>query len=187
MTHATTWYWLDLVIVGIIVLSMVTGLIRGFVKELMALCIWALAIFVAFKFSYPIEMRLEPYIHDKTMRLAAAFMMVLISCILLGGLINGLLSFVLKRSGLSGTDRLLGMGFGFMRGVFIVALFMVVVKITAFPYQPYADQSQLYAHFDPVVSGLERLMPDMMQKIHVFDQTSDKKLTMANYDIIDDA
>lgn len=187
MTHAVTWYWLDWVIIGMILLSMITGLVRGFVKELMALCIWALAIFIAFKFSSPIELRLEPYIHDKTMRLVAAFVMVLLGCVLLGGLVNGVLSFILKRSGLSGTDRLLGMGFGFVRGVFIVALFMVVVKMTAFPYQPYAEQSRLYAHFDPVVNGLERLMPDIMQKVHVFEPKSDKQLTLLSHDIIDDA
>lgn len=164
-----TWDWVDLAIIGVIALSVITGLIRGFVKELVALCVWVFAIWVAFHYSQNIDPWLQQYIQDKTIRTIAAFILVLIATLIVGAIVNALLSYVLKRSGLSGTDRMLGMGFGFVRGVFIVALILAVVKLTALPYQQYASQSQLYSKFDPVVDWICGLMPDFIKKAKSID------------------
>jgi membrane protein required for colicin V production len=85
--------------------------------------------------------------------------------------INAILSFILKRAGLSGTDRTLGMGFGFVRGVFIVALIMVAVKMTSLPYQQYSNDSKLYARFDPVVSLLYSHLPEFIKQVKAVDKT----------------
>ncbi|VEH85298.1 colicin V (plasmid) [Legionella adelaidensis] len=113
---------------------------------------------------------MQKYIQDKTARTAAAFIGVLLAALVVGGLFNAILSFVLKRTGLSGPDRLLGMGFGFVRGVFIVALMMTVIKLTSLPYQQYRSESQLYQHFDPMVSWLSSHMPDVLQKVKSIDK-----------------
>jgi membrane protein required for colicin V production len=151
--------WIDLVILGIIGLSVLTGLIRGFVKELVALCIWVLAIWVAYKYAKILDPWLLQYIEDNTFRSIAAFVIILVGMLVAGAIVNAVLSYLLKRSGLSGTDRLLGMIFGFVRGVFIVALIMLVVSMTSLPYKDYAKESRLYSQFDPVVNWLSTLMP----------------------------
>lgn len=158
------WYWVDLAIVGVVALSVITGLIRGFVKELVALCVWILAIWIAYNYSASIDPWLQNYISDKTARTVSAFVLLLIATLIAGGLVNALLGFILKRSGLSGTDRLLGMGFGLVRGVFIVALLMAVVKMTSLPYQEYSNESKLYAKFDPVVDWVYGMMPDFIKR-----------------------
>lgn len=167
-----SWQIIDIVIVTIIALSVVTGLLRGFVKELIALCVWILAIWLAFKYSANVSLWLQPYIKDKTARTAVAFVMILLGAIVAGGLCNAILSFILHRSGLSGTDRLLGMGFGFIRGVFIVALLMLVVKIADIPYQSYVDQSRLYARFNPLVDWLTGFMPGFIKQAKMYDKDS---------------
>lgn len=159
-----TWDWVDLAIIGVIALSVITGLIRGFVKELVALCVWVMAIWVAFHYSQNIDPLLEKYIQDKTIRTIAAFILVLIATLIVGAIVNAILGYVLKKTGLSGTDRLLGMGFGFVRGVFIVALILAVVKLTALPYEQYASQSRLYSKFDPAVDWICGFMPDFIKK-----------------------
>lgn len=167
------WHWVDYCILGIIGLSVLTGIFRGFVKELIALCVWILAIWLAFNYSQHLDPLLTPYIHDKTVRTSVSFIAVLIGTLIIGGLFNAFLSFVLKRSGLSGTDRLLGVGFGFVRGVFIVALVMLVLKMTSLPYQEYSKESKLYAKFDPIVSWLSSYMPDFIKQVKVFDKQQD--------------
>lgn len=164
-----SWYWVDLAIIGIIVLSVITGLIRGFVKELVALCVWVIAIWVACHYSQNLDPWLQKYIQDKTIRTIAAFVLILIAMLIAGGIVNALLSFILKRSGLSGTDRLLGMGFGFIRGVFIVALIMAVMKLTSLPYKDYVGESQLYAKFDPVVDWICGFMPKLIDQAKSID------------------
>ncbi|HHF7343968.1 CvpA family protein [Legionella feeleii] len=159
------WDWVDLVIIGIIALSVVTGLIRGFVKELIAMGVWILAIWLAFNYSQNLDPWLQKFIQDKTARKITAFIMILFGTLIAGGIVNALLGFILKSTGLSGTDRILGMGFGFVRGVFIVALVMVVIKMTSLPYAEYAGNSKLYAKFDPVVNWLSGLMPSLIDRV----------------------
>lgn len=163
--------WVDLAIIAIIGLSVLTGLFRGFVKELVALCVWALAIWLGIHYSASLDPWLQPYIQEKSARTAVAFILILFGTLLVGGIINAILGFILKQSGLSGTDRTLGMGFGFLRGVFIVALIMVAVKMTSFPYEEYAKNSRFYAQFDPVVALIYEHLPEFIKQVKAIDKT----------------
>lgn len=163
-------YWVDLAIILIIGLSVITGLIRGFVKELIALCIWVLAIWLAYHYSDLLDPWLQTYIQDNTARKAACFIIILMSTILLGAIINAFFGFILKRSGLSGTDRILGVGFGFVRGIFIVSLIILVIQLTSIPHEEYSRQSKLYAKFDPLVQWIHGLLPEMIKQVQVIDK-----------------
>lgn len=176
------WHWIDYVILSVIGLSVITGLFRGFVKELIALCVWVLAIWLAMTYSSVVDPWLQPHIQDKTVRTVVAFLAVLFATIIVGGLFNAMLSFILRRSGLSGTDRLLGMGFGLVRGVFIVALLMLVIKMTSLSHEEYTSKSRLYPKFDPLVSWLYGYMPDLISKVAVFDK-KDHVMEMDKKDI----
>lgn len=174
-------HWVDYIIIAVIGLSVITGLLRGFVKEIVALGIWILAIWLAYTYSQVLDPLLLPYIQDKTARTATSFVAIMIATLIAGGLFNVLLSIILRRSGLSGTDRLLGTGFGFIRGVFIVALVMLMVNMTSIPYQHYRSQSQLYAKFDPLVGWLSGFMPQLIQQVKIFEN-ADKSTDVATVD-----
>lgn len=163
------WYWVDLVILSIIGLSVITGLIRGFIKELIALVVWILALWLAYTYTDVTGPWLQPYIQDPTARKGAGFVLILLATLLVGAIVNAILSFILKRSGLSGTDRLLGMGFGFVRGIFIVSLIMLVIQMTSVPHQQYSKNSLLYAKFTPIVQWLYGMMPDFIKKVQMMD------------------
>lgn len=163
--------WVDLGIITIVGLSVLTGLFRGFVKELVALCVWILAIWLGYHYSESLDPWLQSYVQEKSARTAVAFVIILFATLLAGGVVNAILSFILKRAGLSGTDRTLGMAFGFLRGVFIVALLMVAVKMTSLPYETYAQSSQLYARFDPLVAWLYGHMPEFIKQVKAVDKT----------------
>ncbi|MCX7116577.1 MAG: CvpA family protein [Legionellales bacterium] len=166
------WHWIDYIIIAVIALSVLTGLFRGFIKELIALCIWILAIWLAMTYSTTVDFWLQSYIQDKTVRVIVSFVSILLATILVGGLFNALLSFILRRSGLSGTDRLLGMGFGFVRGVFIVALLMLVINMTTLADKKYTSQSVLYSRFEPLVNWLGGYMPLLIKHLGTFDTKS---------------
>ncbi|AMV14072.1 CvpA family protein [Legionella pneumophila serogroup 1] len=163
--------WVDIAIVAIIALSVLTGLFRGFVKELVALCVWILAIWLGFNYSQSLDPWLSSYIEEQSVRTAIGFIIILFATLFVGGVVNAILSFILKRAGLSGTDRTLGMGFGFLRGVFIVALIMVAVKMTSLPHQEYSQKSKLYARFDPVVALLYSHLPEFIKQVKTVDKT----------------
>lgn len=160
----------DYAIFVIVGLSVLTGLFRGFVKELIALCVWILAFWIGFTYASALGPWLTPYIDDPMVRTAAGFIIILLLTLLAGALVNALLSFMLHHSGLSGTDRVLGMVFGFVRGVFIVALLMVVVNMTSLSKEGYPQKSLLYAQFDPLVRWLSTLVPDFIRQAKFFDK-----------------
>jgi len=159
-----TLQWVDYAIIGIISISVITGLFRGFIKELLSLVVWCLAIWLAFHYSSSLDPWLMHYIQDKTARTAVAFIGIIIVTIIIGGLFNSFLSFILKKSGLSGTDRVLGMGFGFLRGIFLVAFIILIFKMTGFSNKDYVDQSRLYVKFTPVVDYISGYTPQIIAK-----------------------
>lgn len=169
---------LDIVILVIIAISVITGLFRGFVKELLALGIWIIAIWSAAHFSHQAAEFLKPWIHQSDLRTVAGFALIMIGILLLGGITSNLLSIVIAKSGLSGTDRLFGMVFGFARAVFIISLLIVVAKLSGFPDKPYTAQSKLYAEFKPVVRYLSSFAPGWLERLKDFNM-GEHTMTMA--------
>lgn len=163
--------WVDIAIVVIISLSVLTGLFRGFVKELISLCTWVVAIWLGAHYYEAFDPWLSSYLQDKTARTAVAFILIMFAALLVGGIVNATLSFVLKRAGLSGTDRTLGMAFGFLRGVFIVALIMLAIQMTSLPHDQYSKDSKLYARFDPLVIWLYGRMPEFIKQVKTIDKS----------------
>jgi membrane protein required for colicin V production len=162
--------WIDISIITVVSISILTGLFRGFVKEAIALCTWIIAIWLAFQYTEVLDVYLKSYLQDETIRNIASFMLILIATLLLGSIVNAILSFILRKAGLGGTDRLLGMGFGLIRGVLIVSLIMLGIKMSSLPYQKYRTESKLYASLDPIVNTLYQHMPEFIKKIAEFEK-----------------
>lgn len=171
----TSWYWLDLVIIGVIALSVLTGLVRGFVKELIALGVWVIAVWLSFIYAKAVAEWLGTYVQDKSVRVVLAYITIILGTLLAGGIINSVLSFVMHRSGLSGTDRILGASFGLIRGIFLVSLVMVMIRLSGFPEDEYAKQSLLYGKFTPIVNWMYQYTPDLIHRVEHFEHQSGKQ------------
>ena len=109
--------WLDLVILGIIVLSALISLIRGFVKESISLITWIVAAVLAFRYFSPMAELLEPFVDSPTIRNVAAFAILFIFTLVVGAIVNFIMSQLVSKTGLSGTDKALGVVFGAALGL----------------------------------------------------------------------
>ena len=119
-------------ILGIISISGLISLVRGFVKEAMSLVIWMVAFAVAVNFKQPAATLLVNMIDQPSIRQLVAFGGLFVGTLLLGSMVNFLLGKLVSSTGLSGTDRMLGLVFGVFRGLLIV-LALVVILPSALP------------------------------------------------------
>jgi membrane protein required for colicin V production len=157
--------WADYLIVILIAVSALIGLWRGLLREVISLATWAAAIAIAFLFAEDGGAHLAPYIELPSLRVAVAFCGLFLATLLIGGLVGILASRLVHYTGLTGTDRVLGMVFGLARGAAIIALLVLAAGLTPLPKDPWWQQALLLRHFQETALWLREFMPpDLAQQ-----------------------
>lgn len=156
--------WVDYTILAVIGISVVISILRGFTKEALSLAGWVIAAWVALSFADNLQALLEPHITVPSLRLIIAFAILFITTLLLAGLVNYLAVQVIKKTGLSGTDRMIGVLFGVARGSLVVAVLVLIGGITPMPQDPWWRESQLLHYFQDMAIWLRQFLPTDIAK-----------------------
>ncbi|CAA6818063.1 MAG: Colicin V production protein [uncultured Thiotrichaceae bacterium] len=151
---------LDLGILVLIVLSLLVGLIRGFVREAISLATWVAAIGFSLLYFKTLALELPFAVHNEIARLGIAFAIIFFSVLVIGAVINFLLSTAIASIGLGGFDRFLGAIFGALRGGLIIVLLIILMGITSFPDQSWWIESRLVPHFELGANWLKERVPE---------------------------
>lgn len=143
--------WIDYLIIGVIGFSALVSVIRGFVKEALSLVIWFGAFFIASQFYTQLAVYLTN-IQDAVIRNGSAIALLFIATLLVGAVVNYVIAQLVEKTGLSGTDRVLGMVFGSVRGVLIIAAVLFFLDAFTLVANNQAwGQSQLIPNFAVVI------------------------------------
>ena len=164
----------DYVILAIIAISTTVGAIRGFIKEAFSLAVWAAAFLVAFQYSGVLAMQLESHIELPSARTSLAFAGLFLVVLLIGGLITFLIGKLVEKTGLSGTDRLLGGVFGGVRGLSIVLAIILVAGLTPVTQDPWWKQSRMIQSMLPLAEWSAQFLPDYIQEHLEFSGTGEQ-------------
>lgn len=151
--------WPDIAILIIIGLSAIVSLFRGFVREVLSLAAWVVAFWVAFKFSSSVAPLLESFISLPSARSVVAFIVLLVATLLVIGILNFLIAKLIDSTGLTGTDKALGMLFGVLRGVAIVGILVFLAGATPLPDDPWWDESIFIGHFQTLAEFALQFLP----------------------------
>lgn len=157
----------DYFVLGVIVLSVLVGVWRGFLREVLSLLAWIVAFAVAFFFvDYAVAL-LADYVSIPSIRLILAFGGLFLATLFLGGVVNIVVGQVVLRSGLTGTDRMVGVIFGFLRGVVAIVVLVLVAGLTPLPSDPWWETSQFLPFFQRFAVELHAYLPaDYAQYFH---------------------
>ena len=120
--------WVDIVILAVIGMSALVCIVRGFVKVLLSLIAWGAAFFLSINF-YENLASLLTFTDDRSIKVVLALFILFVGTLIFIGVLNYIITLALKKTGLSGTDRLLGMVFGTLRGLCIVLVVAAIFQL----------------------------------------------------------
>ena len=102
-------------------------------------------------------------------RLALGFLGLFLATLLLGGVVNYLIGKAVDKTGMTGTDRMLGLIFGLARGIVLVAILVLLAGLTPLPQDPWWGESLFIGHFQQLAELLRDLLPPDIAAYFVYD------------------
>lgn len=150
--------WADYCIIGVLALSVLMGLWRGLIGEVLALVCWVIAIWVAWRYGPRVAEQFTA-IDLPSARILLGYVLCFVAVLIAGAIVGFLLRKLISGSGLTGTDRLFGMVFGLARGVALVTLVVLLLGFTPFPRDAWWHQSQLLPSFQAAAQWASAHMP----------------------------
>ncbi|MDX1343136.1 CvpA family protein [Reinekea sp. G2M2-21] len=141
--------FIDWTILVILIVSALISIRRGFTKEAMSLASWIAALLIARIFSDNLASLLSNWLANEAQRYTAAFVILFLVTLIVGSLINHLLGEFVRMTGLTGTDRALGVVFGLLRGLIIVVAILALGQL--FALDQFWQDSVLVPYFEPVI------------------------------------
>ncbi|MFC1750570.1 CvpA family protein [Pseudomonadota bacterium] len=150
---------IDYAILGIITLSAAIGVWRGFVREALSLAIWVSAFWLAYAGAGVVEVHLDGWIADQSLRLVAAFILLFLCVHIAGFVISRLLSTLIRSIGLKGVDRVAGAAFGIVRGAVVIAAIILVAGLTPVIDEPLWKESFMIVVIEDALKWVEQYYP----------------------------
>ena len=152
----------DYAVLTILGVSVLVSVIRGLVREVLALTSWIVAFVVASALSGTVAAWLSHAITNDAGRAVVAFGAVFVGTLLVMSLFSVALGGLVRKTGLGLEDRLLGSFFGFARGVLIVLVLVLIGGLTAAPRQPVWHDALLSPPFEALARTVKPWLPQIV-------------------------
>lgn len=134
--------WADYALLTILAVSMGIGLWRGFIVEVLSLTVWIAAFWLTVAFGADVAARLTG-IGSPSARLFVGYAGVFLAVLVAGGLAVWGIGKLISGTGLSGTDRVLGLGFGLARGLVLICVGVLLLGFTPVPQEGWWSEARL--------------------------------------------
>ncbi|MDE2563255.1 MAG: CvpA family protein [Sphingomonadales bacterium] len=118
---------LDYAVFLIVAFAAIGGFFRGFTEEVLALAAWCIALFALHYFHEPLTVRITPYVDSETGAGVLAFALLMLVPFAVTRIIARSAGRASRESVLGPIDRILGFGFGAVKGFIIVVLAFAII------------------------------------------------------------
>lgn len=163
----------DIIILAVLALSVLFGMMRGFVAGVISLVCWIAAFWFAWMFGDTLAAWYGQWLHEPAARIIAGYLTCFLAVVVAGSLVGWLMRKLMQGGGLSGGDRFLGMLFGFARGVLLVLVGVWALALTAAPRESWWRGSQLLPMFAQGTGWISQHLP---QDVAQYVQTGARAL-----------
>jgi membrane protein required for colicin V production len=135
--------WIDYLLLALVAFSCIAGLMRGLLREVIALVTWIVAVWLAWSYGGLIESHLGGALADNILRPWVARALVFLVVVLAGTALGLVVTHMVRLSLFGGVDRALGALFGFLRGLVMCGLLVMVCHAVRLDQEPTWHQSLL--------------------------------------------
>lgn len=164
---------IDIIIAVALTLSIIIGFVRGFVKEAISIATLVIAIWASLYFGPALGGISESWLSAPELQIWFGRILLFAVILAVGGLLGWGISKLVRLSVLSGVDRFLGSMFGAIRGILLVALFVIAGQLSGFDNDRWWLQSRLLPHFEVVADWIKVMAPKGYELI-VPDEIADE-------------
>ncbi len=156
---------IDLVVIGVVVLSIIFALYRGLVRELLGITAWVLAALVglySYAYVHPI---MGKVIENEAIAGLVGATIIALAVLVVMTILNAHVASRLRESSLSGLDRILGFAFGIFRAWLLIAIVYIGASMVLSDKQlEQADKDNItmpYVHLS--AEWLQSILPENIQ------------------------
>ena len=149
----------DIVILAVMAISLVFGLFRGLLRELLSLVSWVLAFWIAYRYSANVAEIIDRALQNPTLSQAVSAVLVFVIVLVALMVLTSLIAKVFKATGLAGIDRILGGLFGLGRGVVILLAALILASHTGAVEQEWYNASTMIPMFDRALDWMAAYVP----------------------------
>ncbi len=157
----------DYVVLGVMAISLLLGITRGVISEILALVAWLAAFIAARMWAVPVGDLMLAEMPDPLWRQLAGFVAIFVAVLILFAVLRWLMALLLKAAGLRPLDRALGALFGVARGVLVVLMLVLLAGLTPLPQQQWWRTAMLAPPLEMGVLAVKPwLPPELAKRIH---------------------
>ncbi|MDO9282944.1 MAG: CvpA family protein [Methylotenera sp.] len=159
----------DYVVLIIIGLSIIFSVMRGMVREVLAILGWVAAFYVGRTYTDQVLPMMPIDIPSESLRVLAAFLVLFLATLLLASLLGIALSAIIRKVGLGWFNRLLGAMFGVIRGLLVVCVLVFLAGLTSAPQDERWRNAMFSAPIEALVISILPWIPENIAKHVKYD------------------
>lgn len=150
--------WFDYLLIGVMTFSVIAGLMRGLLREAIALITWVVAVWTAFHYASAVEPYLGGLLTNDALKPWVARTLVFVLVLLIGTTLGVLCAHFIRLSMFSGTDRLFGALFGIARGMVVIGAIVILSHGMRLQGEDWYRQSILVPYAEHAANVLRALV-----------------------------
>jgi len=144
-------------------------MMRGAVREVLAIASWVAALYVARTYASQLVPLLPPDIPTEPLKVLAAFVILMLGVLLIASLLSIALASIIRKIGLNWLNRSLGGLFGLARGLLIVCVFVFLAGLTSLPKEELWTNAMFSAPLEVLVKSMLPWLPQSVTKHVKYD------------------
>jgi membrane protein required for colicin V production len=148
----------DYLLILMVAVSLIAGLMRGLLREVIAFITWVVAVWMAFHYASALEPSLGGLLANDALRPWAARSLIFLVVLLIGTLLGVLIGHFVRLSMFSGTDRFWGAIIGLLRGFVVVGAFVILCHGLRLQAEPWWRGSMLAPYAEHMANVLRELI-----------------------------